>query len=894
MSTRNLDKLMAPTSVVAIGASERPGSVGAAVTRNLLAGGFKGEIHLVNRKGGEIQGRPVRRALSELLSPPDLAVIMTPAPTVPGILRELGERGTRAAVIISAGPGAEARERNADWRQELLRTAEPHLMRLLGPNCIGYIAPRIGLNASFGPDKVRPGRLAAIAQSGAVLAALADWGSAQGIGFSHLASMGDMADVDFGDMLDMLGQDYETRAVLMYVEGVTRARKFMSAARSVARLKPVIVLKAGRHAAAAQAAASHTGAMAGSSAVYDAAFARAGLVSVKGLGELFDAAETLGHGLVPRNERLAILTNGGGVGVVATDLLLDEGGELATLAPNTIVRLDKVLPRIWSRGNPVDIVGDADGARYTTALDILADDRAVGAVVVMNVPTALTSPVEAARAIAGAAGRKVVPVIGCWMGGPDADDGRKALHEAGIPAYDTPLRAVRGFTHLVAYRRGQRALQRTPPSIPEARSDTDLVRAVVKGAMAQKRSVLSEPEAKRVLAAYGIPVVPTEVVLDAAEAAHVATRIGFPVAVKVLSRDITHKSDVGGVALELGTEQAVRDAVNLMADKICTAAPGARVDGFVVQPMIKRPHAVELILGAAEDPVFGPILMVGHGGVAAEVIDDKALALPPLDPVLAEDALSRTRVDRLLRGYRDRAPAARGAVGDAMIRLSQLIADVGEIAELDINPLLVDAEGVIVLDARIVVRQPVDGQERAARFAIRPYPVELERQIEHRGETLRIRPIRPDDEALLQRFIRHLTAEDIRLRFFGPLRELTHEMAARLTQIDYDREMAFLLLDGPKDDEELLGVGRLAADPGFEQAEFALIVASDRQRRGYGELLLRHVLTYAVTRGIKRVVGHILRENLRMLELSKRLGFAPQAGHVGSGDVTMVKQMADL
>jgi acetyltransferase len=675
----------------------------------------------------------------------------------------------------------------------------------------------------------------------------------------------------------------------MYVEGITQARKFMSAARSVARVKPVIVLKAGRHAAAALAAASHTGAMAGSNAVYEAAFARAGLVSVKGLGELFDAAETLGHGLVPRSERLAILTNGGGVGVVATDLLIDEGGELATLAPRTIGQLDKVMPRVWSHGNPVDIVGDADGPRYAAAFDALADDRAVGAVLAMNVPTALTSPTDAARAIVGAAGRQVVPVIGCWIGGADAEAGRRLLHDAGIPAFDTPLRAVRGFTHIVAYRRGQRALQRTPPSVPEARSDADLVRAIVRGALADRRNVLSEPESKRVLAAYGIPVVPTEVVLDAAEAAHAATRIGFPVAAKVLSRDIVHKSDVGGVVLELGSEAAVRDAIALMNDKICTAAPGARIDGYVVQPMVKRPHAVELILGAAEDPVFGPILMVGHGGVAAEVIDDKALALPPLDPVLAEDALSRTRVDRLLRGYRDRAPAARGAVGDAMIRLSRLVADVGEIAELDINPLLVDADGVVALDARIVVRAP-SGQERAARFAIRPYPVELEREIEHRGERLRLRPIRPDDEALLQRFTRHLTPEDIRLRFFGPVRELTHEMAARLTQIDYDREMALLLLDGG----EMLGVGRLAADPGFEQAEFALVVASDRQRRGYGELLLREVLAYARARGVKRVIGHVLRENRNMLGLARRLGFKPQAGRAGGDDITMIRETAGL
>ncbi|MBM3649933.1 MAG: GNAT family N-acetyltransferase, partial [Alphaproteobacteria bacterium] len=519
------------------------------------------------------------------------------------------------------------------------------------------------------------------------------------------------------------------------------------------------------------------------------------------------------------------------------------------------------------------------------ALDVLAADRGVGAVLAMNVPTALTSSVEAAKAVAAAAGAKAAPVIGCWIGGPDAQAGRAVLHEAGIPAYDTPLRAVRGFMHIVQYRRGQRALQRTPASVPQARSDTPLVRSIVAGALEEKRSVLTEPEAKRALAAYGIPVVPTEIVLDAAEAAAAATRIGFPVAVKILSRDITHKSDVGGVALDLASEQAVLDAVRDVTAKAKAFAAKARIDGFVVQPMIKRPHAIELILGAAEDPVFGPILMVGHGGVAAEVVDDRALALPPLDPVLAEDALARTRIDRLLRGYRDRPPAHRGAVGEVMIRLAELIADVDEIAELDINPLLVDAEGVIALDARIVVRAPA-AQERAARFAIRPYPVELETTLVDRaGKTLSVRPIRPDDEPLIHGFTRRLTPEDVRLRFFGPLRELSHEMAARLTQIDYDREMAFLLLDG----QELLGVGRLAADPGFEQAEFALIIASERQGQGYGTLLLQHVLGYAKRRGIKRVIGHVLRENHKMLALAQRLGFERQGGRSGEPDIRVVK-----
>ncbi len=886
MSIRNLDKLMSPTSVVAIGASTRPGSVGEAVTRNLLGGGFKGDIHLVNLKGGTIEGRPVLRSVRELKAPPDLAVIMTPPASVPRVVMELGQLGTRVAVIITSGLGQDMPR----WRQRILDAANPWLMRIVGPNCIGYAAPGLGLNAGFGPAGIKAGRIAAVAQSGAVLAGLADWGTAQNIGFSHLVSMGDMADVDFGDVLDMLSRDYDTRAVLMYVEGITAARKFMSAARSVARIKPVIVLKAGRHAAAARAAASHTGAMAGSAAVYDAAFARAGLVEVRGLGELFDAAETLGHAITPRNERLAILTNGGGTGIIATDLLLDEGGELASLSPRTLGQMERSLPVGWSRGNPVDIVGDADGARYAMALDALADDRGVGAVLAMNVPTALTSSVEAARAVAGAAGIKVVPVIGCWIGGPEAQAGRHVLHEAGIPAYDTPLRAIRGFMHVVQYRRGQRALQRTPPSVAQARSDIQSVRAIVNRALGERREVLSEPEAKSVLAAYGIPVVPTEVAADAAGAVEIARRIGFPVAVKVLSRDISHKSDVGGVALDLGSEEAVTDAVRDMVERMRRLAVRARLDGFVVQPMIRRPDAIELILGAAEDPVFGPILMVGHGGVAAEVVDDRALALPPLDPVLAEDALSRTRIDRLLRGFRGRPPFARGAVGEAMIRLSELIADVGEIAELDINPLLVDHEGVVALDARIVVRKPA-GQERAARFAIRPYPVELETEtIDRDGRKLFIRPIRPDDEPLLQAFFRRLTPEDIRMRFFGPIRELTHELAARLTQIDYDREMAFLLIDG----SELLGVGRLAADPGFEQAEFALLVASDRQGHGYGSLLLNHVLQYARARGIQRVVGHVLRENHKMLELTKRMGFEREGGRAGEPDVRIVKSTAPL
>jgi acetyltransferase len=889
VSTRNIDKLLAPASVVAIGASARPGSVGAAVTRNLLGGGFKGDIHLVNAKGGEIAGRRVFRSIGELPHSADLAVISTPADTVPGLIADLGHAGTQVAVVISAGPGAgaEATAMNARWRQQLLDAAKPNLVRIVGPSCIGYAAPRIGLNASFGPSGLRAGKIAGVAQSGAVLAGLASWGSARGIGFSYLISMGDMADVDFGDMLDALARDRETRAIVMYVEAITQARKFMSAARGVARMKPVIVLKAGRHAAGATAAASHTGSMAGSAAVYDAAFARAGLVRVLDLGELFDAAETLVQGITPRGSGLAIVTNGGGVAIIATDLLIDQNGELALITDSTVARLDKLLPHAWSRGNPVDIVGDADGARYAATLDVLADDPGVGAVLAMNVPTTLTSSIEAARAIAGAGGATKVAVIGCWIGGPEAEAGRLALQEAGIPAYDTPLRAVRGFMHMIDYRRGQRALTRVPPSIPVVRADAELVQAIVQRALAEGRRLLTEPESNRVLAAYGIPVVPTELAHDAAEVASAAQRIGFPVVVKILSRAITHKSDVGGVALDLESRQAVLEAVRVMLEKVRANRPQATIDGFVVQPMIKRPQAVELILGAAEDAVFGPILMVGQGGIVTEIVNDRALALPPLDPVLADDALSRTRIDKLLRGYRDRAPAARGAVIEAMIRLGRLTADIEEIAELDINPFLVDADGAIALDARIVVTQASPGKVRARRFAIRPYPTDLEATIEHRGQTLHIRPIRPEDEPLIIAFTHSLSPADRRSRFFGAFRDLSHEMAARLTQIDYDREMAFLLLDRGA----LVGVGRLAAEPDFEQAEFALTIASDRQLRGYGELLLRHTLDYAGSRGIKRVVGQVLRENRGMLALAKRVGFIRGLETSSSSEIYVVKTL---
>ena len=780
----------------------------------------------------------------------------------------------------------------------MLDAAKPHLLRVVGPNCVGFLAPALGLNASFAPASPKGGKIAFVGQSGAVLVAVIDWAADRGIGFSYLVSTGNMADVDFGDVIDYLALDSETRAILLYVEGLTEARKFMSAARAAARLKPVVVLKAGRYAEGARAAKSHTGAMAGSDAVYDAAFRRAGILRVYGLGELFDATEVLGLARPPRTDGLAIVSNGGGFGVLATDDLGTLGGRLATLSRETVAALDKVLPETWSHANPVDIIGDADAERYLAALKPIAADPDVGAVLVVNAPTALASSEEAAKAVAASGVAQQVPLLACWLGGSSADAGRRVLRKAGIAAYDTPLRAVRAFRHLVEFGKSQAALIETPPSIPDMPPpDRATAERIIAGALADRRSILTEPEAKAVIAAFGIPTVPTEAAQDEAEAVAAAERLGYPVALKILSRDITHKSDVGGVRLALDSGDAVARAAREMRQRVTQLRPDARIDGFTVSRMIRRPDAYELIVGAAEDPLFGPVLMFGQGGTAAEIVGDRAMALPPLNLALADGMMGRTRIDRLLKGYRDKKPAARGEIALTLVKLSRLVAELDTVAELDINPLLADSEGVLALDARIVVRAPkMDGApagEQARRFAIRPYPSELERTVEHKGVRYRVRPIQPEDEPALMQAFGRLTPDDVRMRFFAPIRALSHEMAARLTQIDYDREMALVLAEerdgGAAPD--FVGIVRLAADPDFERAEFAVIVLSHAQGRGIGRLLMQQIIGYAKARGIKQVFGDVLAENQRMLNLARDLGFTPKMLADGPSVIRVTKTL---
>jgi acetyltransferase len=885
MSTRNLEVLFKPRSIALIGGSNRPHSVGAVLARNLLAGGFAGPIMPVNPHETAVAGVLAYLDVAHLPAAPDLAVLASPPDTIPGLIAELGARGTRAAIVITAGFG-EGDAAGKARQQAMLAAAQPHLMRIVGPNCVGVAVPGVGVNATFAHVAPRAGNLAFITQSGAMATAVLDWAAPRGIGFSTLVSIGDMADVDFGDLLDYLATDRTTRAILLYVEAVTHARKFMSAARSAARVKPVLVVKTGRHEEGARAAASHTGALAGSDAVYEAAFRRAGMLRVDSMEELFDACATLAAMPAPRGDRLAILTNGGGPGVLATDALIGDGGHLAVLGAETRARLEAVLPRTWSHNDPIDIIGDADGARYEAALTALLGDPATDAVLVINCPTAITTPLEAAEAVIKAAGSpagRQRTILASWLGDGAAQPARARLAAAKIPQYETPERAVRAFMHLVRYRRNQELLMETPPSVlADFVPDVDAAAQVIATARAAQRGWLAAEEVQAVLAAYGIPIAAARIARDADEAGAIAAAIGGKIALKIRSPDISHKSDVGGVALALDATE-VAAAARAMAERVHAMKPEARIEGFLVQQMIERPGAVELIVGIVDDQVFGPVVLFGQGGIAVELLEDRALELPPLNLALARTQMRRTRVWRLLQSYRNRPPAAIDDIAQVLVRVAQLAADHPDLAELDINPLLADAQGVVALDARIRVATAPAGaaaepgvgpRDGAARLAIRPYPRECEADIPlPRGEQVHIRAIRPEDASSLQRFVERSDPEDVRMRFFMTMRELPQAMAARLSQIDYDREMALVAESPAGNTDGIVGVARFASEPDRRRAEYAIAIRSDWKGHGLGYALLGRIIEVARERGIGELYGDVLQENQAMLKMNREHGF---------------------
>ncbi len=871
MSVRHLDALLAPRSVAVAGVSAREDNLGAIVLRNLRAGGFPGPVWGVARQRGQVHGVELFQAVVDLPGVPDLAIICTPPATVPALVEDFARRGTRAAIVITAGLKQRPVADGPSHEQAMLAAARPHVLRILGPNCLGALVPGLHLNASFAPGTVAPGSLAFVSQSGALAAAMLDWANAQRIGFSHFISLGDSADVDFGDLLDYLASDSGTRSLLMYMESVKHARKFMSAARAAARNKPVIVVKAGRAPEGARAAASHTGALAGSDAVFDAAVRRAGMVRVDTLEDLFAAAETLARPRPWRGERLAIVTNGGGAGVLAADALALGQGQLAPLSADTLARLDAVLPASWSRGNPVDIIGDAPVERYTGAIATLLAAPEVDGLLFMHAPTAIVPAARIAAACVPPLREAAKPVLSCWLGGNTVQPARAAFAEAGLSSYATPEQAVAGWLQLVQYHRHQQALLELPPARrEELRVDREAARSLVREALRDGREWLDEVQAKKVLEAYGIRTVRTVRVLDADEAVRAAEQMGYPVALKVLSPQVLHKSDVGGVMLNLASGDEVRHAAVRIRQNVARTSPQARVTGFAVQAMAVRPGAHELILGIADDEVFGPVLLFGAGGTAVELRKDRALDLPPLNEKLARDLVGRTRIGPLLAGWRGRPGIREPALIEALLRVSQLACDLPELRELDINPLLADADGVIALDARIRVRPTAPGE--ASRLALRPYPAELEEDWTVDDQPLRVRPIRPEDGERLAAFYAQASPADLRLRFFLARREVPRSELARYCQIDYEREMTFVALDG----ERMAGEVRAICDPDNIEADFAVQVASGWQQRGLGRRLMDKLLAYLRARGTAQVFGQCLPENKGMAALARECGFTVQ------------------
>jgi acetyltransferase len=869
-----LTPLFEPDSVAIVGASEKGGKVGAVLLSNMLAAGYRGELFAVNPKYGSVRGVSCYASVGKLPQRVDLAVIATPAQTVPEVIDQCGRAGVRAAVVITAG-FSEAGPEGAKLERALLDKARRHGLRLIGPNCLGILRPDLGMNATFARGTAIPGSLGLISQSGAVCTAMLDWAAPNKVGFSSVVSLGGSIDIDFGEIIDYLANDAKTEHILLYIEGIRDARRFLSSLRAAARVKPVIVMKAGRHPAGSRAAVSHTGAIVGTDDVFDAAVRRAGVVRVSSIGQLVAAAQALASRIRPQGDRLAVITNGGGPGVIAADRAADLGLSLAELSPATIETLRQALPAHWSHGNPIDLIGDAGSDRYRAAVSACLADEGVDGVLTILTPQAMTDAEEIARAVAQTAQGASKPLIGCWMGESSVAGGRKLLQQASIPVFRTPDPAVEMFAHLAAFYRNQRSLLQTPgPLADHAAPDLQGARFVVESVRAERRRVLSETESKALLAAFHIPIAPTVLAHSAREAMLMAQQIGSAVAMKIDSPDITHKSDVGGVRLNLASADAVRLAYQEMLDEVSRKQPQARLNGVTVEPMIARRNARELMVGVMRDSVFGPAITFGAGGTAVEVHRDRAVALPPLNGFLAAEMIGTTRVARMLGAFRNMPPADMHSLESVLLRVSEMVCELPEIEELDINPLIVDDKGAVAVDARVVVGEPPPMRSRYAHMAIHPYPTELVTTWRLAdGSSVNLRPIRPEDAEMEREFVKNLSDNSRYFRFMNSVRELTPAMLARFTQIDYDREMAFVAVREEGGREIEIGVARYVTNPDAQTCEFAIVVANAWLGKGLGRRMLERLIAVARSRGLKTMVGQVLAVNQSMLALCGKLGF---------------------
>jgi acetyltransferase len=889
---RALDAIVAPRSVAVIGATEKAGSVGRTIVWNLLGSPFGGTVFPVNPKRANILGIKAYPSVTALPDPIDLAVIVTPAPSVPSIVAECVQAGVKGAIVISAG-FKEIGPQGAALEQQVLREARRGKMRIIGPNCLGIMNPHGGLNATFAHDMARPGKVGFISQSGALCTAVLDWSLRELVGFSFFGSIGSMLDVGWGDLIYYLGDDPHTESIVIYMETIGDARAFMSAAREVALTKPIIVIKPGRTAGAARAAASHTGSLTGSDEVLEVAFRRSGVLRVNTIAELFYMAEILAKQPRPKGPRLTIVTNAGGPGVLATDALLSSGGELADLSPESMAAFNQFLPPHWSHNNPVDVLGDAEPARYAKALEVAAQDPNSDGLLVILTPQAMTDPTETAEQLKPFARKYGKPIIASWMGGDDVEQGEKILNSANIPTFHYPDMAARMFTNMWRYTYNLHSLYETPMLPADAEGgglDRNRAAQIVARVRQAGRTILTEVESKELLAAYGIPTVPTRIAVTASEAVECAASIGYPVVLKLYSETITHKTDVGGVRLNLATAEAVRSAFDAIRAAVEAKLGAQHFQGVTVQPMIKI-EGYELIVGSSIDPQFGPVVLFGTGGQLVEVYKDRALALPPLTSTLARRMMQRTLIYKALEGVRGRPPVDLNALGQLLVKFSWLVSEQRWVKEVDINPLMVAYEAAVgmpsmlALDARVVLHEPAVVEADLPRLAIRPYPTQYVGTWTSRQEVpLIIRPIRPEDEPLMVKFHATLSDRSVYMRYLHPMQlmqRVAHDRLARICFIDYAREMALVAerhvapgAEQPAAEREILGVGRLSKiSGGNSEAEFAILVTDSFQRHGLGSELLRRLVQVGRDEGLERIVGFISPENDGMQHIARQLGF---------------------
>ncbi|HEX5364498.1 MAG TPA: bifunctional acetate--CoA ligase family protein/GNAT family N-acetyltransferase [Gallionella sp.] len=892
MGKHYLNTLFAPKSVAVFGASERPDAVGQIVFKNMLDSGFQGKLYPINPKSPLVQGQQAYTSIAEIGEPVELVVIATPPKTVPGIIEECGIHGVKAAVIITAGFG-EAGPSGIALEKQLIETARRYGIRLVGPNCLGIMRPSIGLNATFNKGGANTGNIAFVSQSGALCTAILDWAQSNDVGFSSVVSMGSSTDVDFGEILDYLVSDANTTSILMYIEGIRNARSFMSAIRAAARIKPVILVKVGRHAAGSKAAMSHTASLVGADDVFDAAVSRAGVVRVQTITQLFTAAKALSCGFRPVGNRLAIVTNGGGPGVMATDRAADLGLAMATLSEGTIEYLNQHLPPNWPHGNPVDIIGDAQADRYHHAVKACLEDDNVDGVLAILTPQAMTKPLESAQALIDLSNNHSKPLLTCWMGETQVAEAREAFSGAHRPHFRTPEPAVEVFSHLSAYYRNQKLLMQMPgPFAHHIAPDVESARLIIEGAMQEHRKVLTEMESKALLSAFHIPVAKTMVAHSPNEALLIAQQLGFPVAMKVNSHDITHKSDAGGVMLNLGNAHEVRAAYQHIHDNIQRNRPNARMDGISIEPMIVKPNGRELMIGVTCDPVFGPVITFGAGGTAVEIMGDRAVALPPLNNFLVKELIQDTRISKMLGAFRNMAPANMEALEDVLLRVSEMVCELPLLKEMDINPLILDEHGALAADARVVVEYRQPSADRYAHMAIYPYPTQLVSQWQLAdGTDITIRPIRPEDAELVQAFVHNLSEESKYFRFMNSMQELTETMLVRFTQLDYSREMALIAVTQEQEQEVELGVARYTINPDGDSCEFALVVADNITGKGLGQKLMVSLMEAARASGLKTIEGEVLKNNHNMIKLINRLGFSSTTSDQDQGIIKISKPL---